>query len=331
MFRAVVVLAVLAVAFAANAKPREVYERIFFDYVKQYNLQFSSGEEFSARIQVFANNIDYIEAHNQGNHTYKMGINQFAHLTFEEFKRAVNLGATRPTNLRRNPSKIHQAPADPKSLPDSVDWTVAGAVTEVKNQGSCGSCWAFSAIGSLESAYYLKTGKLKEFSEQQIVSCDTGDYGCNGGWMDTAFEYVQSAGGLASEIDYPYTSSPGTNAACLSSFTVDSDVTPSGYTDVATGSLTALQSAVSQQPVSIAIQANQLSFQFYSSGVFTGRCGNNLDHGVLLTGYGTQDGTDYWKVKNSWGSSWGQDGYILIERSSADKCGVLDAPSYPTL
>jgi len=286
------------------------------------------------RIQIFADMVDQIETHNaNAENTYKLGLNKFSHLTFQEFQTAVRIGGTRVPNLRRNAGgNIHGEPADKSTLPTSVDWVASGAVTDVKDQGSCGSCWSFSTTGSLEGAYYLKYGTLKSFSEQELVSCDTTDAGCNGGWMDTAFEWVMSNKGLASEADYPYASGSGTAPSCVSSgYTIDSKVTPTSYTDVAS-SVIALQSAVAQQPVSIAIQANQLAFQSYSSGVLTGRCGTRLDHGVLLVGYGTYtDGTDYWKVKNSWGSSWGMDGYILIERSSDDLCGVLDAASYPTL
>jgi len=259
-------------------------------------------------------------------------LNKFSHLSFEEFQTAVHLGGVVTPNLRKNGAKVHEAPADVSTLPASVDWVAAGAVTGVKNQGSCGSCWSFSTTGSLEGAYFLKYGTLKSFSEQELVSCDTTDSGCNGGWMDTAFDWVASNKGLASEADYPYASSSGTAPACKKTgYTNDAKVAPSSHTDVAQ-SVAALQSAVALTPVSIAIQANQPAFQSYTSGVMTGKCGTRLDHGVLAVGYGTwTDGTDYWKVKNSWGSDWGMDGYILIERSSADKCGVLDAASYPTL
>jgi C1A family cysteine protease len=302
--------------------------------MQKFGLHFENGEEFAKRIQIFADMVDEIETHNAGTSTYKLGLNQFSHLTFEEFQKAVNLGSTRPPNLRRTAgAKVHEAPSDVSALPASVDWVSAGAVTGVKNQGSCGSCWSFSTTGSLEGAYYLKYKTLKSFSEQELVSCDTTDYGCNGGWMDTAFDWVKANGGLATESDYPYTSGEGSAPACKKTgYTNDAKAAPTSFTDVTAGSVSALQSAVAQQPVSIAIQANQRSFQSYSTGVLTGRCGQNLDHGVLLVGYGTwTDGTPYWKVKNSWGSSWGMDGYILIERSDADLCGVLDAASYPTL
>jgi len=230
---------------------------------------------------------------------------------------------------------MHAAPKDMSSTPDSVDWTtVPNVVTPVKDQGNCGSCWSFSATGAIEGAYGIKNGKQacsSGFSEQELVSCDNVDAGCNGGWMDDAFAFAMKQG-LPTEDNYPYTSgTTGSSGTCESGHEFVSGSAPSGYTDVTPGSVDAMTSAVAQQPVSIAIQANQRDFQMYKSGVLTGTCGQRLDHGVLNVGYGVYtDGTPYWKVKNSWGTSWGMDGYILIEKSDADKCGVLDAASYPT-
>jgi len=252
-------------------------------------------------------------------------------MTQAEFAEAVHLGGVRTPSLRSNSGKVHAAPADASSLPASVDWVAAGAVTPVKNQGSCGSCWSFSTTGALEGAYKLKYGTLESFSEQQLVSCDDVDLGCNGGWMDDAFDWTAKNGGLCTEAAYPYTSGAGKNAACVTGCTANANVAPKSHTDVTANSVTALMSAVAQQPVSIAIQANQAAFQSYSSGVLTGRCGERLDHGVLAVGYGTENGVDYWLVKNSWGPDWGENGYIKIERSDADLCGVLLAASYPTL
>jgi C1A family cysteine protease len=332
-------LALVAASSVEASHPREHYEQLFFEHMTKFQLDFKDGKEFLQRLEIFAKNFDFIESHNSNTkNTYKLGLNQFAHLTFDEFLDTVHINGASPPNLRRAPADfLHTAPSNLSELPAEVDHVAAGAVTAVKNQGSCGSCWAFSTVGAIESAYKLKHGDLKTFSEQEIVSCDIGgdDLGCNGGWMDSAFEWVKSNGGITTSDAYPYTSGTGgkTGTCKTTGYENDPKTAPQSYTDVQTGSVTALQSAVALQPVSIAIQANQLAFQFYQSGVLTGKCGQRLDHGVLLVGYGTDSssGLDFWKIKNSWGSTWGEGGYIRILRSSDDLCGVLDAPSYPNL
>ncbi len=191
----------------------------------------------------------------------------------------------------------------------------------------------------MEGGYAIANGlnisAWSGFSEQQLVSCDKVDSGCNGGLMDTAFEWVQGNGGIVSEEAYPYSSGTGVTGTCADSqLSVVEGSAPAAYTDVGQ-SEAALEDAVAQQPVSVAIQANQASFQSYTGGVLTARCGDKLDHGVLAVGYGTwTDGvTQYWKVKNSWGASWGDEGYILLEKGGSAKygeCGIEEAASYPT-
>jgi len=254
-------------------------------------------------------------------------MNKFGDMTFEEFH-------TKFTGFLglRNRFARSQNVADLSSVvaADSVDWTTKGAVTAVKDQGQCGSCWAFSTTGSTEGAWFLSKGQLISLSEQQLMDCSKseGNMSCNGGLMDYAFEYIIKNKGICTEASYPYTAKDGTS--CKSCTNV---VTISSYKDVAQTEA-ALQAAVTQQPVSVAIEADQAAFQFYTSGVLTGKCGTNLDHGVLAVGYGTLSGTDYWKVKNSWGGSWGMSGYILIQRGksqSGGQCGILLASSYPVV
>ncbi len=336
MFKATVVACIAAAACAANVHPREVYEKEFYEHMTKHNLKIKDGKEFLQRLAIFADNFDVIEKHNaNSSKTYTFGLNQFSHLTYDEWLAEVKLGVKVP-NLRRSPDGlVHSAPADASANPSSVNWVTAGAVTAVKNQGNCGSCWSFSTTGALEGAYQIKYNSLVSFSEQELVSCDINgnDAGCSGGWMDDAFTFVKNNGGLTTEAAYPYTSgTTGKNGACVTTgYTNNANVAPHSYTDVQTGSVTALESALVKQPVSIAIQANQPAFQHYSGGVLTGTCGQRLDHGVLAVGYGTEGGNDYWLVKNSWGPTWGENGYIKILKSSADLCGVLDAPSYPNL
>lgn len=339
-----VLAAILATAASANVHDRSFYEEKFFNWLQEHkSVVARDGKHFVEMLMNFANNEDLIQATNKKNLSYKLGHNQFSHMSVEQFREHVKLGlAKRPEQLE-GPASIHKAPADVSSLGTAVDWVEAGAVTDVKDQGQCGSCWSFSTTGALEGAYYNKFNTLKSFSEQNLVDCDTyrnggSDLGCNGGLMDSAFAWTQKNGGLCTEDDYPYVSGTTKERGdCVqSSCSVVSGVAPKSYTDVEKNSDAAMMSALNKQPVSIAIEADQAAFQLYSSGVFTAECGTSLDHGVLAVGYGTYtDGTDYYKVKNSWGSGWGMDGYILLERGVSQKegqCGMLSGPpSYPNL
>lgn len=213
------------------------------------------------------------------------------------------------------------------AAPASVDWDTAGAVTPIKNQAQCGSCWAFSTTGSIEGAFKIAGNPLTSFSEQELVACDKVDDGCQGGLMDNAFKYAETHA-LCTEASYPYTSGGGNRGTCETSCTGVAEVT--AFTDVPTKNEDALKTAVAQQPVSVAIEADKSVFQLYKSGVMDSKaCGTQLDHGVLAVGYGTDGGKDYWKVKNSWGETWGQAGYILLGRGE-NTCGISQQPSYPT-
>lgn len=257
-------------------------------------------------------------------------------MSWEEFKTYFKLGLGTPNH---EPSdSIHLPPQDVSTLATSVDWVSAGKVSSVKNQGNCGSCWAFSATGAIESAHAIaKNTSPTDYSEQQMVSCDNRDSGCNGGLMDNAFTWAKNNGGMCTLAAYPYTSGDtGQTGSCKTTCSITTDAKPSSYTDVTKNSDSALMSALNSKPVSVAIQANQPAFQLYKTGVLTGTCGTNLDHGVLAVGYGTYtDGTDYYKVKNSWGTSWGMSGYVLIERGASQyggECGILlGPPSYPNM
>jgi len=306
-----------------------------------YINRFTTEGELEKRFKIWSNNMDMIEEHNSKNLGWTMKMNEFGHLTGAEFKEMyTGINHAKP-DVSDIPRKTMYWHASMKSEnPTSVDWTTKGAVTPVKNQGSCGSCWSFSTTGSLEGAYFLKNNKLVSFSEQQLVSCDTNDSGCNGGLMDNAFKWIKNNGGLCTESDYPYTSGGGSSGMCQTSCQVVEGSIPSSYTDVSPvpqitpATVAQMESAVSQQPISVAIEADQSSFQFYSGGVMTGNCGTQLDHGVLVVGYGTDNGTDYWKIKNSWGASWGMNGYILIQKGNTQRggqCGVLLAASHPNL
>lgn len=333
MFKTLMVAAAL-LALGVSAHERERFEAMFFDHMQKYDVKIADGKEFMAKLEAFVDNVKYIEEHNaKKDKTFTMGMNQYSHMTHAEFLQHVHL-ATQAPSLRRNAPFHHGEPSNMLGVPESVNWVTAGAVTPVKNQGQCGSCWSFSTTGAMEGAYYVKNGKMPStagFSEEQLVACDHKDNACNGGWMDNAFAWIKSNGGITTEEDYPYTSGAGSVPSCNTAVTNVAGSAPSSYTDVQAGSVSAMMTAVAKQPVSIAIQADQRDFQHYSGGVLSSGCGQQLDHGVLNVGYGTDSGMDYWLVKNSWGASWGDSGYIKILKDDSNLCGVLSAASYPNM
>ncbi|KAL1564782.1 low-temperature-induced cysteine proteinase-like [Salvia divinorum] len=305
-----------------------MYESWTVKHGKSYN---ALGEK-EKRFQIFKENLRYIEEQNAvEGRTYKLGLNRFADLTNQEYRR-MHLGTRPRSALRLGATKSDRyALRDGDALPESVDWRTKGAVAPVKDQGSCGSCWAFSTIAAVEGINQIKTGSLVSLSEQELVDCDTSyNQGCNGGLMDYAFEFIIKNGGIDSEEDYPYT---GRDGKCDTYRKNAKVVSIDGYEDVPVNDEKALQKAVANQPISVAIEAGGRDFQLYQSGIFTGKCATNLDHGVVAVGYGTENGKDYWIVRNSWGSSWGEEGYLRMERNIADKtglCGIAIEPSYPT-
>jgi KDEL-tailed cysteine endopeptidase len=311
------------------ATPFTEAEREFINFVSQYHRSYGTKEEYEYRLKIFTETYNDIISHNtQNDATFTKGINQFSDMSDYEFKQM--LGYKR--SLRQADKVPNTVILSEVDLPASVDWRTQNAVTPVKNQGSCGSCWAFSTTGSVEGVNAINSGTLVSLSEQQLVDCSMsyGNLGCNGGLMDNAFKYTEDYE-LETEAAYPY---KGVRSSCSYS-AAKGQVGTKSYVDVKTNTPSQLQAAVAQQPVSVAIEADKLVFQSYTGGVITGTsCGTNLDHGVLVIGYGTDPKYgDYWLLKNSWGTSWGESGYFRLGRSStagAGVCGLQEEPSYPT-
>jgi len=304
---------------AVSALSEFEYQNMFTEWVAKNDKAYTH-EEFFHRYNTFKANVALIAAHNTKNSSYSLGINKFTDLNTAEFKAQMCGFKPSLAASARFPSHVARVQAN------EVDWVAKGAVTPIKDQGQCGSCWAFSATGGIEGAVQLKTGKLTSVSEQQLVDCSgsQGNQGCNGGLMDYAFQYVIKNKGIASEQAYPYTARDGSCKKVASVSTISS------FKDVDQGDEEGLLSALQSQPIPVAIEADQACFQFYHSGILDdASCGTNLDHGVLAVGFGTDaSGTQYWRVKNSWGTSWGDSGYISMIYGQ-NQCGIALMASYP--
>jgi len=297
-------------------------------YKRQFGKHYDETQDIIRRV-AWEKSVAMIQEHNlgadMGEHSFHLGINQFADMIDNE---AAQLRGYRMSNRPRNGSAF--LVPNNVVIPDAVDWRDHGYVTPVKNQANCGSCWAFSATGALEGQHFRKTKKLVSLSEQNLVDCSTnwGNNGCNGGLMDNAFQYIYDNKGVDTETSYPYEARDDT--CRFKKENVGSS--DNGYIDVETGDEDQLKLVVATfGPVSVGIDASQSTFHFYNGGVYEEEdCSSeNLDHGVLVVGYGSEDGKDYWIVKNSWAESWGLNGYIKMARNKGNMCGIATAASVP--
>lgn len=307
--------------------------REFFNFQDRFEKRYESLLELETRFEIFRTNLINILKHNSDqSQNFTLGVNQFTDLTPEEFKAQYINGRL---GSRLGSFGCQTFTSSGSGLPSSVDWRTKGVVNPVRDQGQCGSCWAFATTANAESVWAISRGQLLDLSEEFLVDCASGlgyyNMGCNGGQPDSAFKYMIN-NGQCLESTYPYkagsTRTAGSCQKCSSA-----GVTFSSCHDVKPNDQVSLAAAVAKQPVVIAIEADTRYFQSYSGGILDSTsCGTTLDHAVEIVGYGSQNGQDYWIVRNSWGPTWGESGYVRIKKSSSTNdigvCGVAAEPSY---
>ncbi|KAM8794353.1 cathepsin K-like [Eudromia elegans] len=325
-------LALLLPAAAAQLRPERALDARWELWKKSYGKEYDGEAAELRRRLVWERNLRYVERHNaehaRGRHSFELAMNHLGDMTSEEVLRTMT-GLRVPRGRRQHNDTLY-VDAGPERAPAAVDWRKKGYVTPVKNQGQCGSCWAFSSVGALEGQLKRRTGRLLALSPQNLVDCVSANDGCGGGYMTNAFEYVRQNRGIDSEDAYPYV---GQDESC--------QYRPSGkaakcrgYREIPEGDERALKRAVARVgPVSVGIDASLPSFQFYSRGVYYDEScnGQNINHAVLAVGYGAQKGTKHWIIKNSWGEEWGNKGYVLLARNRDNACGVANLASFPRM
>jgi len=304
----------------------------FTIFQQRFNKNYDSLQELESRFAIFKSNlIDIVEHNRNANNSFTLGINQFTDLTNDEFRSLYTTYQAQPLGSYGCKSFTSTA----SGAPSSVDWRSKGVVNPVRDQGQCGSCWAFATTANAESVWALSSGQLLDLSEEFLVDCASGvgyfNLGCNGGQPDSAFKYMIN-NGQCYESSYPYkagtTKTAGTCQSCSKT-----PVHFSACYDVESNNQVALMGAVAKQPVAVAIDAGTRYFQSYSGGILDSTaCGDELNHAVEVVGYGSQNGVDYWLVRNSWSASWGENGYVRIKKTSSTNdegiCGIAAQPSF---
>lgn len=316
----VAILCIALVAVYGRTLRDEI--RMFNDFKGVFNKHYSAAEE-ATRFTCFSENLKVIDQRNSKGHEMH-GVNQFTDLCADEF-RAAFLGLVASNNTLKHSKGTFQA-VEGMSTPAAIDWRTKGAVTPVKNQGQCGSCWSFSATGNMEGQWQIAGNTLVGLSEEELVQCshNGGNAGCQGGLMDNAFDWVVTNGGIDSEADYPYNSGTGVTGTCQEDKLKNYVAHFTGHQDIAKSETAMEQFVGASGPLAIGVDA--LSWQFYIGGIMKLCIGKQLDHGVLIVGYDTTHTPPYWIIKNSWGASWGENGYIRVEKGR-NECGLTQAAS----
>ena len=341
---------VVMVSIGANSlnsyRDSSIIDR-FKNWVETHNIEATDDHHLARMFDNWLSNDKFIDETNSRNLTWTLGHNAYSGMNTDEFSEFMGFRANaellvqnqKSGFLRGSVPTVEQSDvSNTESLPSSIDWRQKGVVSEIQNQQNCGSCWSFSATATLESASAIKYGKLSKLSEQELVSCaglKYGNLGCNGGMYDSAWNYVKDVGGQCLESAYPYTSGNGDTGSCVKGCTPVSGTKVTSYVDVTPNSDSAMMTALNVCPISIAIEADARSFQMYTSGIYSDLqgCGNTLDHAVVLVGYNSDAGQDYYILRNSWATSWGENGYMRISKGSQNgkygMCGLLMEGMYP--
>jgi len=343
----ILIVCIVSAVVAVLPRSEEDYQNLYIKFLKQHNRVYEARETLQ-RFQIFKSNLDYVEAHNEraakGQHSFLLAINRFGDWTNQEYRQrmlGLRRSRTHSTDIdnyhnTHDTHNTHTHHSTRTTVPASIDWRTMNAVTPIKDQGQCGSCWAFSATAAMEGAWsqFGKPAALLSLSEQLCVDCVNGgaDTCDMGGEMHDCYLQVIQEGGDESEDDYPYTASSGYPCNFDPSKVV---ATFSSYQNVTQFDEKALQQASAMGVISIGIDASQMSFQFYYTGVYDEpNCKSGwyeLDHGVAIVGYDSLKGKDYWTVKNSWGEDWGMSGYILMSRNKKNQCGVATDATFPII